>query len=411
MAKYLLLDRAVRKTDDPARNPLNIKTLEPDSKTRIYFDNHSEAPKGFALRVTPTGNKAWILNYYVQGRERRMTLEKGYPAWGPAKARNEATKLKVRINAGEDILGERQAKKAEEAAKAASGKPENLRQLDARYRKYAKKVTARESVLKWWITEMGDLPLADVDSSLIVRKLEKLAHENTSTRTEGKRRSPATVNRYLAYLSIVLSYGVSIGVMQFNPAKGIKRNKERPRVRYLGMEGYPDDEAEKLLEACKNQNATLYALVVTAMNTGARAGELRNLEWSDINFKEESAVLRETKNDETRYIPITGKAKQVLKGLRGGGAIGKVFRSDDGSRDYDYTKDWAAAIEKAEIADFRFHDLRHHAASMLAMNGIPLNQIAHLLGHKSIQVTQRYAHLCKKNITDLGAMLDGMNFK
>jgi len=108
MAKYHLLDRKIRKGDPD--NALNIKEVQPEA--RIYFDDHKDAPKGFGLRVTPAGSKAWILNYYIKGKEKRLTLDKGYPAWGPKKARIEADSIKTAIRSGEsDPLAERAAAK------------------------------------------------------------------------------------------------------------------------------------------------------------------------------------------------------------------------------------------------------------------------------------------------------------
>lgn len=290
-----------------------------------------------------------------------------------------------------------------------SRKRHTLKALADRYFSLVANPTARRSIIDWWTGEFGHIELVKLTRGAIVEQLEHLAAEETDTRTRGKRRSPVTVNRYLANLSIVLSYGVTLEWLDHNPAKGIKRNTEKPRVRYLGMDGYPDDEAERLLAACKNECPTLFALVFTAMNTGARAGELLGLSWQDIDFREGTAILRGTKNGTDRFIPITGKTAEVLKAHWGDGAIGMVFTNEERTRVYDYAKTWKRAVAAAGITDLKFHDLRHHAASMLAIRGVPLNQIAHLLGHKSLAVTQRYAHLSRANVQDLGQMLDAIN--
>ena len=181
------------------------------------------------------------------------------------------------------------------------------------------------------------------------------------------------------------------------------------RVRYLGMAGYSKTEAVDLLKACKtSKDPQLYPIVVTAMNTGCRAGELLDLDWQDIDFKRGTALLTDTKNGESRTIPITGHTMEVLKELRG---PGKVFTAKPGSARYDYAKSWKTALEAASIEDFKFHDLRHHAASMLAIAGMPLNQIGHLLGHKSQIMTARYAHLCDETVSEIGTLLDKLNFQ
>ncbi len=98
-----------------------VEKLQPPSKyAKLYFDDHKDAPKGFALKVSVAGSKTWVLNYYVKGREKRLQLEKGFPAWGPKRARIEASNLKTRIIAGEDVLEERRKKaKAKEQARQA----------------------------------------------------------------------------------------------------------------------------------------------------------------------------------------------------------------------------------------------------------------------------------------------------
>ena len=269
--------------------------------------------------------------------------------------------------------------------------------------------TARASYLDWWKAEIGLLTLNQVTRATIIKYRDQLATEKTGTRTKGKLRSPATVNRYLAYLSIVFSHAVEWEWCDLNPVKGIKRGKETKRVRYLGMSGYPNTEAADLLKACKESADTqLYPIVVAAMNTGARAGELLGLDWQDIDFQRGTARLTDTKNGESRTIPIAGHAMELLKEKRG---IGKVFTAKPGSVKYDYAPAWKKALEAAGIKNFKFHDLRHHAASMLAIAGMPLNQIGHLLGHKSQIMTARYAHLCDDTVTEIGALLDKLNFQ
>lgn len=269
--------------------------------------------------------------------------------------------------------------------------------------------TARLSYLNWWKGEIGLMKLSQVRRATIIEARDKLAMEDASTRTKTGKRSPATINRYLAYISVVFSAACEWEWIENNPVKGIKRGKEQKIVRYLGMGGYPKTEAADLLKACKeSDDPQIYPLVVVAMNTGCRAGELLGLDWQDINFKRGTARLAETKNGESRTIPIAGHAMAVLKDLRG---IGMVFTAKPGSAKYDYEPAWQVAKEKAGVKDFRFHDLRHHAASKLAISGVPLNQIAHLLGHKSLAMTMRYAHLCDENVVDIGAKLDKLNFE
>lgn len=125
------------------------KAEHPESGQRLFFDGHPDAPAGFALRVTPKA-KSWILNYYVSGKQRRLTLDKGYPAWGPKRARQEAAKVKTEIHAGADPLGEREAARlakqaaAAEAERRAQFTVQALLETYVEHLRSAGKVSARE---------------------------------------------------------------------------------------------------------------------------------------------------------------------------------------------------------------------------------------------------------------------------
>ena len=133
-----------------------------------------------------------------------------------------------------------------------------------------------------------------------------------------------------------------------------------------------------------------------------------NLTWDDVDLHRGMAVLNETKNDETRALPITSHALELLKGLS------KIRRLDtnllfprtDGQKPIDLRSAWDKAIKEACIEDFKFHDLRLSAASYLAMNGATLAEIAEVLGHKTLAMVKRYAHLSEQHTH---AVVDRMN--
>jgi integrase len=270
---------------------------------------------------------------------------------------------------------------------------------------------ASKDLLRWWDKEIGHMTLNQVARATIIECRDKLATEKTGTRTRGDYRAPSSVNRYLANLSIVFSHAVEWEWVDINPVKGIKRGKEVKRVRFLGMKGYPETEATDLLDACKNNDdPQLYAMTVMAMNTGCRSGELLGMDWQDIDFKRGTALLTDTKNGESRTIPINDNVIQVLKELRGDGRIGKIFPPPEGATKYKYYVSFKVAMDEAGIKNFKFHDLRHHAASMLAIDHVPIAEIAHLLGHKTLDMAMRYAHLNDEIVVELGAKLNKLNF-
>jgi integrase len=125
-----------------------------------------------------------------------------------------------------------------------------------------------------------------------------------------------------------------------------------------------------------------------------RSGELLSLTWRDVDLTRGLVALHDTKNGERRAIPITGYALELLReyGQRRG-HTDILFPNDTGTRPRSIRRAWEHAIRRAGIDDFRFHDLRHSAASYLAMNGASLMEIAEILGHKTLSMVKRYAHL------------------
>lgn len=248
----------------------------------------------------------------------------------------------------------------------------------------------QKSLLLWWKEALGPYALAEVTPALISEYRDRLLNEYTY---RGTQRSPSTVVRYMSALSYVLNLAVNEWEwLEFNPMAKVKKPKEpRGRVRFLDQ-----DERERLLEACqKSRNRFLYTIVVLAISTGMRQGEIINLTWKDIDFKRSQIVLHETKNGERRVVPITGLGYDLLHELRKIRRIDcqLVFPGSDLLKPIDFRNAWERAVKEALIRDFRFHDLRHTAASYLAMNGATLAEIAEVLGHKTLQMVKRYAHL------------------
>jgi integrase len=256
----------------------------------------------------------------------------------------------------------------------------------------------RRTHLKWWQSKLGSRILSDITVPDIAEMRDELLQERNVT---GRSRKPATVNRHLTSLSVVYELAKDEwGWVDDNPVRKVKKLKEPSgRVRYLS-----DDELNALLEVCKSSDSpNLHPLVLLALSCGARAGELLDLRWQDIDFDRGMAMLLKTKNGERRAISVKGKALEVLRQHRKVRRLDtdRVFPSPDGIKRYHYRKHWDACLEEAGITDFRFHDLRHTCASYLAMNGASIPEIAAVLGHKSWAVTQRYSHLSDAHISEV----------
>ena len=179
-----------------------------------------------------------------------------------------------------------------------------------------------------------------------------------------------------------------------HPMKKISKLPEpRGRVRFLD-----DKERERLLDACQNIRGAdnLYLLVVLALSTGARHGELINLRWRDVDLTRKVIVLHDTKNKERRVLPLAHHALELIKAHHEARDVATdlLFPAPRKPNEpWASRSAWQAAVTKAGLEDFRFHDLRHSAASYLAMNGASLAEIAEVLGHKTLAMVKRYAHL------------------
>ena len=271
-----------------------------------------------------------------------------------------------------------------------------------------KEKATRVRQLAWWSKQFSGLSLAEITADRISQARDELAAE-TFTRGKPRKdkksgeliapkhyeRTGATVNRYMATLSHLFSFAVKERrLVDRNPVSDISRKKEpRGRTRFLS-----EEERTALLDACaKSEWPALPALVLLAITTGARRGELIGLKWTDVDLKKGRALVRESKNDEQRTLPLAGKALDALRELK----LHDSARSEwlfaqpsglPGPFEH-FDAHWRAALEAAGISDFHFHDLRHTTASMLAAQGASLLEIADVLGHKTLAMVKRYSHL------------------
>lgn len=169
-----------------------------------------------------------------------------------------------------------------------------------------------------------------------------------------------------------------------NPAADLSFSigNSNARDRWLSL-----DEEQRLLSAATNPN-WLRSLLVTALHTGMRRGEILNLQWQDIDFQRKLLTVHKSKNGEKRSIPLSSTLSDVFKGIKVLNISGKVFSISVISlrAAFDMT------LGKAGMKDFHFHDLRHTFATRLVQAGVDFYRVKELLGHKTINMTMRYAH-------------------
>ena len=242
--------------------------------------------------------------------------------------------------------------------------------------------------LDFWVNNLGSKQIEDITRIEISYLLTTLS----------PRLSNATINRYKASISVIFTHACRYYNLKDNPSRHIPSLPENnERTRFLS-----EAERTRLFSSCRASHwDKLYLLVLLAITTGARKGELTKLRWNDIDFDRRTAYVATTKNGQPKVLPLTDS---VIKELQ-------LFDTKDNSLifaskvkeevAYCFTKPWKKALEDAQIKDFRFHDLRHSCASYLAQSGASLLEIADVLGHKQISITKRYSHLCIEHKSSL----------
>ncbi|MFO1352959.1 MAG: site-specific integrase [Gammaproteobacteria bacterium] len=249
---------------------------------------------------------------------------------------------------------------------------------------------------------------------------------------------PATLNRDLVALKAALSKALDWHLIDAHPLKDVKPAK----VDHGGVVRFLDDQEETRLRQAlalreqrirrerDNANAWrrdrgypllpdlhsvafvdhLQPLVLLAMNTGLRRGELFNLAWENIDLERArlTIIAHHAKSGKARYLPLNQEALTVLKGWRGQTAnrTGLVFPGKAGRPLDNVNSAWEKVLADACIQGFRWHDLRHHFASRLVMSEVDLNTVRELLGHGDIKMTLRYAHLAPEHKAAAVAKLD-----
>ncbi|HEV8329339.1 MAG TPA: tyrosine-type recombinase/integrase [Nitrospiraceae bacterium] len=215
---------------------------------------------------------------------------------------------------------------------------------------------------------------------------------------------PASINRELA--SLKKAFNLAVREWEWcreNPVSKVSMERENnKRDRWLSVEEEP-----RLLQGCA---PWLYAIVIFALHTGMRMGEILELTWRGVDFSRRTVMVVRSKNGERRTIPVNETVLSVLKqkskvrSLRTDLVFcSQVFTSMESGH---LRRSFRLALGRAKIEDFHFHDLRHTFATRLVQAGVDLYKVQRLLGHKSPIMTQRYAHHYPESLRDGVEILD-----
>ncbi len=370
-----------RLTDSDVR-----KLTTPGTGNKVTYDDEV---KGFGVRVTSAGARAFVLNYRAAGRERRITIG-SFPDWTVKQARDEAKALKRRIDVGEDPMAQRHE---DRGAKTVADLCDIY---EAEYLP-ARRATTQEdyrSLIRLYIRpEFGKMKVA----ALVHRDIAKLHREIA-------KRAPYRANRMAAVLSTMMGLAIKEGWREDNPTRGIERADEEKRERFLSPE-----EIVRLAEALATHPEKISANAIRLLLlTGARRGEALNATWDQFDLA--SGVWTKpsahTKQKKPHRVPLSAPAMALITGMRKEAVPGcpYVFPSaktskvgGSGPPTYEalteIKRTWASVCKTAGLAGVRLHDLRHSYASVLASGGLSLHIVGALLGHTQPRTTARYAHL------------------
>ena len=392
---------------------------------------------GLALRRQPSGSKLWFYCFTHAGRRSRIAIGR-FPELSVERARSAAKLRAAEIAHGSNPV----AKKREAAAKVRA-------EIETRTRADAEKLGTflTERFEPWALEHLRSAkPMlralrtdfrAWLDQSMSTIGSFQFERWRTAERKRGIKAN--TLNRALERLLSVLHKAAAWGVIAPADVPRIKKLKvEEKRVRYLSdaertrlyaaMEARETAHREARERLRQHQIARgrkpllplqrfadhLQPLVRLLLGTGLRRGECLQLTWGDVDWKRGQVMVRgETaKDSEARFVPMTADALEAVTEWRDQqkpaalAADRFIFPHASGERIKSVKKAWAALMERAKLDNFKLHDLRHDFASRLVAAGVPLYDVAKLLGHATTQMTERYAHLSPDH---LRAALDKLN--
>jgi len=253
----------------------------------------------------------------------------------------------------------------------------------------------------------GSSPADSITPQDIDRKLSRTASD--------REWAPASYNRVKAFVSLAFRLAIENGKVTSNPARFVRRRREdNAVVRWLTA-----DEETKLRAAIESDYPNELPAFDIGLHTGMRQSEQYRLRWDRVDLERRQITIPRSKHGGIRYIPLDNSALSAFVALRsrseGDGPVMVLADSGHGYKAghaLKTPKEWFnAACEKAGVADFTWHCLRHTFASRLVMAGVSLRKVQELMGHKTIAMTCRYAHLAPEYLQDAVSKLDGWGLR
>ena len=376
-----------------------IRDAKPGPRTAFLRDTEV---RGFAVRVTPAGARAFVLKYRVDGRQRLATI--GRPGEMSLRdARQRAGDMLAEARAGRDPLGERQARR--EAPTVADG-------LDRFFSEFVPRRIADGRMAAGTVREYRKQARFTVRPALGPMKIEAVTRADVERAVA--KCAPVQRNRTIAFASRLFNVfeDWEWRAQQTNPARRIEKTREEPRDRVLAP-----SEVQALGATLANMADPFAAAALRFLTlTGWRTGEALALRWEHVNFETGSLTLPATKTGRDTRV-VGAYALEGLAELPGINRNPFVF-AGQGLKALTYgtlRKRFLEACAQAGIADARLHDIRRSVATSAAADGVSPFMLRDLLNHKTVAMANRYARRAGAALQDaqdasaarMGAMLDG----
>mgnify|MGYP001256878620 CR=1 FL=1 len=394
----------------------NIAAIQPPKKSTDIYDTDI---KGFKLRVSPAGGMTYYVQYNLPGKPRQHFRIGSSSVWTPDQAREKAKKVLGMAADNQDPMAELRE------AKAKASEMTFVEFLDQEYKPWMDTNRRSGDHTYQRLTYL----FKDFFGSKKLTEITAWDVEKWKTVRSKAGLKASTTNRDLTALRGLFSRAVEWGRISETPMPKVKNLEEDSEGRIRWLDG---DEETRFWRALEEREALargkrdsanewrlkrhlppypsldnlaftdhLYPICLIVMNTGLRRKELLTLERSSINLERRALTVAglSGKAKDTRHIPLNDDAYRALAGWIDDNGIdsGPLFLNKDGKPIHDVRSSWDTLLRDAKIEDFRFHDMRHHFASMLVMNGVDIYTVKTLLGHKKIEMTMRYAHLAPEH--------------
>lgn len=344
--------------------------------------------QGLGIGIGSTGKKSFILYRKINGKPERISIGP-YPDLTIEQARGKASELNAAIANGVNPAEIKRGRILELLFS------DLFNQYIERHAKINKKTwTEDQQRYEQYLAK----PLGKKKLSVIDRKSIASIHSNITMAGH-----PTVANRVIALVSSIYGWALSAGVWEGNnPARGVKKNQEKSRDRFI-----QGDELPRFFKAVSEEtNASMRDYFLLALLTGARKTNLLGMKWDDVNFERAEWRIEETKNGTPQTVTLSPEAVEILhsrKPVKPGIFVFPSDRSSATGHIQNPKKAWTRVLERAELTNLRIHDLRRTLGSWQAKSGASLVIIGKSLNHKNQNTTAIYARL------DLDPIRDSVN--